>query len=188
MLEWIRKKFVALLPVFIVIGIIGDGFALGMVFVATFSDFLYFILGFIIGVLLGILFSIFIFGIIACVISIADTNERIVVAVGEIARKVEKGNESVVRELQTVRQDMMNVSKKNLHQQAAVSTAESKTESSAPAQKPTEKTFKVISVGNKRFAVADEDESLTYYCPKCHARVTGDAFSCNNCNANLVAD
>ena len=210
MLEWLRKKLEVLLPIFIVISIIADGIIsfivcnkIGNAFFGYGAGAFFGLIGLVLSVLLAVLASIFAFGVVACIISITNTNEQIATSVNRLLKQVDDiahKDDTAINTLQTLLRGIRGINDIAYSQQqtahtVSASATETKVQSSTQtlqteavqtAQENKPKTFSLITVANKTFAVAAEDKTLTYYCPKCHVCVTTDAFSCNNCNTNFV--
>ncbi|MDE6737176.1 MAG: hypothetical protein K2J50_06710, partial [Treponemataceae bacterium] len=67
---------------------------------------------------------------------------------------------------------------------SSASSSESKNETSDTVRVNSDGT---VCINGKKLAVKDSAPGK-YFCPKCHAPVVTTDFSCNNCNASLVAD
>lgn len=175
MIQWLRGKFEAWIKILVILTIVIDGIAGGILgailfAVRSYGELAMGVLGFFIGAivfcLLSLIFCIVFYGFVATVICLAKSTEAIkdkLYVLDEISSKL----------------NSVGVSKKS-----SASSSESKTETFDTVRINSDGT---VCINGKKLAVKDNAPGK-YFCPKCYAPVVTTDFSCNNCNASLVAD
>lgn len=171
MIQWLREKFEAWIKILVILTIVIDGIAGGILFASmsrggfgrgVFS----FFIGVIIFCLLSLIFCIVFYGFVATVICLAKSTEAI------------KDKLHVLDEISS------KLNSVGAAEKSSASSSESKTETFDTVRINSDGT---VCINGKKLAVKDNAPGK-YFCPKCYAPVVTTDFSCNNCNASLVAD
>ncbi len=162
MIQWLREKFEAWIKILVILTIVIDGVIGGILGAMLFAGMRHGMgfLGFFIGAIVGCLLSL-----VFCIVLYGFIATVICLA---------KSTEAIKDKLDSA----------GAAEKSSVSSSESKTETFEPVRINPDGT---VCINGKKLAVKD-DAPGKYFCPKCHAPVVITDFSCNNCNANLVAN
>lgn len=171
MIQWLRKKFEAWIPILfiltIVIGIIEAGFWCAVA--RNFVLFLFFC------ILLPIL-CIICYGFIATVICIANSTEEnteLLKRTNSLLTEIKSCADTVKNKLYVLDEISSKLDSVDAAEKSSASPSESKTE-----------TFDTVCMNGKMLAVKD-DAAGKFFCPKCYAPVVETDFYCSNCNTKL---
>lgn len=201
MIEWIKDKFSTLVSVcfilFIVLftvlgGFLGFGISSASKLLSyshsiSSEQIIGAVIGGAIGLCLGLLFGIMIFGFMATVIDISETENGILLKLVSFQNDTEKN----LKKLTDTENDILNsisdikykMNKKgNDSTVVSKQSEETKTEQSEPAEKEEEE-YIIVRRNGRLFAYKDDN----LFCTKCHAFIDSEMKSmCPNCGASLM--